>query len=274
MKKVEGLMMNDKKFLKAAPLFCKLIESDCTKERCDEFFRILVALDDVYARRTPSQSQQTRVANTTTSTTTSSLAAKVDGNEDMSGSQSRRIPLSSANEDEKYGKTLRTYFNVFSSVRKVRDVFKEEQMFTIDTLILFHESASAFFTDDSFQFARAAKFTRDCIGQLQTMFPKKSELMHGKPWEKYIPTEEEKRKRMSALVCSLENMFANRKKQFTQADVDQSFKCASDLRLLFPQKERERIDDMYDVVKEMRSCGVLGAKRTANKKGLFRSYAN
>ncbi|EGD77671.1 hypothetical protein PTSG_08763 [Salpingoeca rosetta] len=225
LKKLNTLLLDDRKFPKAAPVLCKLMETDLRRDTSEEFFPLLQKLD--------------------------ALASRRQGN-----------PASMA-----------AYRDIFSLAHRNMDAFSDKHTFQLRTMVLYHVTCHRLNTDDTYQFAQAAKVAHEAIEQLDTAFPKQSDILLGMEITQYVPTDAEKRERLDAIVRVLSTLFQHRKKQWAKTSVDLAFKLAGDRRLIFDQVNRERIDDMYDSIKELRSASTLGTKRSANPRGMFKSWA-
>lgn len=163
--------------------------------------------------------------------------------------------------------------DIFDLVHSRISLFSDEHTFQLRTMVLIHAISHRLNTDDTYQLATAAKFVQEAILQLDTAFPRESDIAIGMEITTYVPTSEEKSARLKAILVVLKDLFQHRKQQWAKASVDHAFKLAADRRLMFDKETRDQIDDMYDAIKGLRSTSTVNTKRSADPRRLFRSWA-
>lgn len=184
--------------------------------------------------------------------------------------QARRVPARAGEE------IAAGYAAVFSVVRDRLEAIPPERRFAASTWVLRGVVHRDLMTDDSFRFARACKRLQAALEEMDIIFRTSAQQeADGTPiadtTRRLAATDADKADRCACVVELLATLLTMHGRLWARPSVEHTFRLATDRRALFDASSRERLDELTNALRERKSAGVLGAKKTANRTYAFES---
>ncbi|EDQ87877.1 uncharacterized protein MONBRDRAFT_26915 [Monosiga brevicollis MX1] len=159
------------------------------------------------------------------------------------------------------------YSKIFAALDEMAQHLNPTSRYVVETAVFRYRLEHELQTDDSFRFAAAAKRVQQCLDELPWAFRDSLEDAEGSK----VPNAEnkpllslaQKTDRCAVLCQLLELQLARWHQAFVRAALEQSARTGAAHRLLFPEAERERLDQINDAIRANKSKGTLHAKKTA-----------
>eukprot|EP00730_Choanoeca_flexa_P013717 TRINITY_DN5628_c0_g2_i1.p1 TRINITY_DN5628_c0_g2~~TRINITY_DN5628_c0_g2_i1.p1 ORF type:complete len:285 (+),score=72.03 TRINITY_DN5628_c0_g2_i1:113-967(+) len=160
-----------------------------------------------------------------------------------------------------------SYAQIFDAIDKKLDAFPPSQRYDIETSVFHHSLCRKLQTDDSFRFAPVAKRIITTLDKLSWAFADRRENAEGVPLpnvaNKPMLTQAQKERRCKAIIAVLKAMAGQWHRDWAKSSFQPACKAAATHRLLFPEPEREQLDQFNDMLRAKKSNATLGAKKTA-----------